>query len=73
LREIVTVTDERFERILRHAQWPLRRIGPSERIGNTMAVAGYLEISRDVLTVLREGGGFTGPVLWSPVIASAAA
>lgn len=73
LREIVTVTDERFERILRCVGWPLRRLGPSERIGNTMAVAGFVDISRDVLAVLRKGGGFTGPVLWSPVIASAAA
>ena len=73
LREIVTVTDGRFERILRCVGWPLRRMGPSERIGNTMAVAGFVDISRDVLAVLRKGGGFTGPVLWSPVIASAAA
>lgn len=73
LREIVTVTDERFERILRCVGWPLRRIGPSQRIGNTMAVAGFVDISRDVLAGLRRGGGFTGPVLWSPVIASVAA
>lgn len=73
LREIVTVTDERFERILRCVGWPLRRIGPSERIGNTMAVAGFVDISRDVLAVLRKGGGFTGPVLWSPVMSSVAA
>lgn len=73
IRQIVTVTDERVERILRRANWPLRRIGPSERIGNTMAVAGFVDISRDVLAVLRNGGGFTGPVLWSPVISAAAA
>ena len=73
IREIVTVTDERVERILRRVRWPLRRTGPSERIGNTMAVAGYVEISRDVLAILRQGGGLKGPVLWSPVVPSEAA
>ena len=73
VREIVTVTDERMERILRRVNWPLRRIGPSARIGNTMAVAGFVEVSREVLTTLRRGGGFKGPVLWSPVVPSVAA
>ena len=67
LREIVTVTDVRLERILRRASWPLRRIGPPVQIGNTQAVAGFLEVSRATLQRLRNGGGFKGPVLWSPV------
>lgn len=67
LREIVTVTDVRLERILRRACWPLRRIGPPLRIGNTQAVAGFLEVSRSALQRLRNGGGIKGPVLWSPV------
>jgi len=67
LREIVTVTDVRLERILRRASWPLRRIGPPVRIGNTQAVAGFLEVSRAALQRLRNGGGLKGPVLWSPV------
>jgi acyl homoserine lactone synthase len=67
LREIVTVTDVRLERILRRASWPLRRIGPPVQVGNTQAVAGFLEVSRAALQRLRDGGGLKGPVLWSPV------
>jgi acyl homoserine lactone synthase len=67
LREIVTVTDVRLERILRRASWPLRRIGPPLQIGNTQAVAGFLEVSRAALQRLRDGGSLKGPVLWSPV------
>lgn len=73
LCEIVTVTDARLERILRRASWPLRRIGPPIQIGNTLAVAGFLEVSRGALFRLREVGGLRGPVLWSPVVPSAAA
>jgi acyl homoserine lactone synthase len=73
LREIVTVTDARLERILRRASWPLRRIGPPVQIGNTLAVAGFLEVSRAALLRLRDAGGLHGPVLWSPVVPSAAA
>lgn len=67
-REIVTVTDTRMERLLRAAGWPLHRIGTPAQIGNTLAVAGYLEVSRQALQRIRTGGGFKGPVLWSPVV-----
>lgn len=67
LRQIVTVTDTRIERILRRASWPLDRIGPALPIGATQAVAGFLEVSRAALNRLREAGGLKGPVLWSPV------
>lgn len=40
--EIVTATDIRFERILKRAGWPMRRLGEPQRIGNTIAVAGSL-------------------------------
>lgn len=72
LTDIVTVTDVRMERILRRAGWPLRRIGNPSTIGNTLAVAGYLEISRDTLASLRKAGGLSAPVLWTPVIFTAA-
>lgn len=72
LSSIVTVTDVRMERILRRAQWPLRRIGRSRPIGNTNAVAGYLEVSMTALARLRTAGGFHGPVLWMPVMHEAA-
>ncbi|MCA1365365.1 GNAT family N-acetyltransferase [Bradyrhizobium sp. IC3069] len=72
LTDIVTVTDIRMERILRRAGWPLRRIGNPSTIGNTLAVAGYLAISRDILASLRKAGGLSTPVLWTPVIFAAA-
>jgi acyl homoserine lactone synthase len=40
--EIVTATDIRFERILKRAGWPMRRLGEPQPIGNTIAVAGSL-------------------------------
>jgi N-acyl-L-homoserine lactone synthetase len=72
LADIVTVTDVRMERILRRAGWPLRRIGNPSKIGNTLAVAGYLAISREILSRLRKAGGLSAPALWTPVIFAAA-
>ncbi|MCK1708317.1 MULTISPECIES: acyl-homoserine-lactone synthase [unclassified Bradyrhizobium] len=72
LSDIVTVTDARMARILRRAGWPLRRLGNPCNLGNTLAVAGYLEISTDVLARIRNAGGFAGPVLWEPVILAVA-
>ncbi len=72
LTEIVTVTDTRMERILRRAGWPLRPIGKPRVLGNTMAVAGYLEVSTDALERIRSAGRISGPVLWAPVMRAAA-
>ncbi|HVB18372.1 MAG TPA: acyl-homoserine-lactone synthase [Stellaceae bacterium] len=72
LTDIVTVTDARMERILRRAGWPLRRIAEPRAIGNTLAVAGYLEVSTAALLRIRNGGGITSPALWAPVIVEAA-
>lgn len=72
LRHVVTVTDVRMERILRRAGWPLDRLGQPQMIGNTRAVAGYLNISREILDVVRRNGGFDRPVLWAPVAHRAA-
>jgi acyl homoserine lactone synthase len=72
LTEIVTVTDARMERILRRAGWPLRRIGKAHALGNTLAVAGYLEVSEECLARVRKAGGLQGPVLWAPVALAAA-
>ena len=44
--EIVTATDLRFERILKHAGWPMSRLGDPVAIGNTIAVAGSLPADR---------------------------
>lgn len=72
LTDIVTVTDVRMERILRRAGWPLRRLASQSNLGNTLAVAGYLEISLAILADIRSAGGFTGPVLWQPVLLAVA-
>ncbi len=63
LTEIVTVTDARMERILCRARWPLRRLGSPRPIGKTIAVAGYLEVSRERLQCVRTAGGLGGPVI----------
>ena len=55
LTDIITVTDVRMDRILRRAGWPLRRIGNASRIGSTLAVAGYLAISNEILANLSQG------------------
>lgn len=44
--EIVTATDLRFERILKRAGWPMKRLGEPSAIGNTVAVAGHLPADR---------------------------
>ncbi|EIG61312.1 acyl-homoserine-lactone synthase [Bradyrhizobium sp. WSM1253] len=72
LTEIVTVTDARMERILRRAGWPLRPIGKARPLGNTLAMAGYLEVSTDALERIRNAGRISGPVLWAPVMRAAA-
>ncbi|MCO6181044.1 acyl-homoserine-lactone synthase TraI [Ciceribacter sp. RN22] len=51
--EIVTATDLRFERILKRAGWPMKRLGLPSQIGNTMAVAGTLPASVESLDRIR--------------------
>lgn len=72
LTDIVTVTDARMERVLRRAGWILRRMGEPCRLGNTLAVAGHLEISIETLATIRSAGGISEPVLWTPVMLTAA-
>ncbi len=60
---IVTVTDTRMERILRRAGWPLERIAPPQRIGQTMALAGYLHASDEALAAMYRNADVVGPVL----------
>ncbi|MBR1146152.1 acyl-homoserine-lactone synthase [Bradyrhizobium sp. AUGA SZCCT0431] len=72
LSEIVTVTDARMERILRRTGWMLQRVGKPAKLGNTLAVAGYLQVSMQILTAVRNAGGLSEPVLWAPVMLAAA-
>jgi acyl homoserine lactone synthase len=52
-----------MERILCRARWPLRRLGSPRAIGKTIAVAGYLEVSRERLQCVREAGRLDGAVV----------
>ena len=68
IRQIVTVTDARMERILRRANWPLQRLGEPVVIGDTRALAGTVDISIDILQRLRSRAGISEPLLKSPLI-----
>jgi acyl homoserine lactone synthase len=70
---IVTVTDMRMERILRRAGWPLERIAPPQRLGQTMALAGYLHASDQALAAMYRNADVEGPVLVAPNSIRAAA
>jgi N-acyl-L-homoserine lactone synthetase len=63
---IVTVTDTRMERILRRAGWALERLAPPQKIGQTMALAGFLYGSRETLASMYRQAGVEGPVLSRP-------
>ena len=63
LSDIVTVTDARMERILQRVGWPLRRLGRPRSIGSTLAIAGYLSISREILAHLSQTAGLNTPVI----------
>jgi acyl homoserine lactone synthase len=67
LTEIVTVTDVFVERIVKRIGIPWRRISQPNRIGNSLAVAGFAEVSWETLARIRRTGGLTSPVLWEPV------
>jgi len=55
---IACVVDVRMERILRRAGWQLERLGPAHRIGNTIAMAGQLDVSEQILRQLEARAGF---------------
>jgi acyl homoserine lactone synthase len=50
---IVCVVDLGMERILRRAGWQLERLGPAHRIGSTIAMAGQLDVSAQILRRLE--------------------
>jgi acyl homoserine lactone synthase len=47
-----------MERILRRAGWQLDRLGPARRIGNTIAMAGQLDVSAQFLRQLESRVGY---------------
>ena len=51
--EIVLATDVRFERILKRAHWPMRRLGEMTLIGDTPSVAGLLPANRMSFETVR--------------------
>ena len=53
INTIACVVDVRMERILRRAGWQLDRLGPARRIGNTIAMAGQLDVSAQILRQLE--------------------
>jgi acyl homoserine lactone synthase len=67
LTDIVTVTDVLVERMVKRIGIPWRRISQPKRIGNSLAVAGFAEVSWECLSRVRKAGGLTTPVLWAPV------
>jgi acyl homoserine lactone synthase len=58
IRTIACVVDVRMERILRRAGWQLDRLGPARRIGNTIAMAGQLDVSAQFLRQLESRVGY---------------
>src|SRR3979490_2677141 len=59
---IVCVVDARMERILRRAGWQLERLGPAHRIGRTIAMAGQLDVSAQILRQLEARVGLAHAV-----------
>jgi len=63
----------RMKRILRRADWPLERIAPPQRLGQTMALAGYLPAFDQALAAMYRNHDVDGPVLLAPNSIRAAA
>jgi acyl homoserine lactone synthase len=51
--EIATVTDVRFERILKRAAWPLARYDEPRMIGSVRSVAGSLPVTKAHFETMR--------------------
>lgn len=51
--QVITVTDLRLERLFRRAGLPFERCGPPLAIGNTIAVAGTIPATHDVLNRVK--------------------
>lgn len=51
--ELVTVTDLRFERLLRLMGWPFKRLGENRLINETQSIAGSLSLTASVFDHLK--------------------
>ncbi len=56
MTEIATVTDLRFERILKRVSWPLARYGEPRLIGAVRSIAGSLPVSQGQFEAVRPPG-----------------
>lgn len=57
MREVITLTDIRIERIFRMAGWPLERLSEVVKIGNTLSVGAILPISEtNFMNIQRKSG-----------------
>ncbi|AOR81188.1 acyl-homoserine-lactone synthase [Novosphingobium resinovorum] len=54
--QVMTVTDLRFERILKRAGLPFSRLGSAHPIGNTMAIAGIVPATEETAFSVRPAG-----------------
>jgi acyl homoserine lactone synthase len=55
---IACVVDVRMERILRRAGWHLDRLGSPQQVGKTVAMAGQLDVSAEILCALESRLGY---------------
>jgi acyl homoserine lactone synthase len=62
IHSYIATTEVRLERVIRMAQWSLERLGKVEKIGNTYAVPGLLEVSKRINKRIRERAGIMGNV-----------
>lgn len=67
VKRIITPSEVRMERVLRMVNWPLNRLGNHKRINNTFAVAGYLNVSKEIKINLHKKIKTKNVILWSPI------
>lgn len=60
----IATTEIRLERIIRMARWQFDRLGSVEKVGNTLAVSGILEVSGRISRRVRENAGVLNTVFW---------
>lgn len=62
IHSLLMLTEIRLERIGRMVRWNLKRLGPVERVGNTLAVVGLAEVSEKTKKDIRRSCNFWKPV-----------